>query len=139
MMDSCQVYNFNNDFREADTGRNWTALPEHFKKNGYLVTGSGKLYHPGVPANFDQPRSWSEVGPEGQPWPYWDSPGPPFQSNASTACNKTGLPFSDEHFCLTTPEPGTYLLDESVTNVVLDRLGDAIANFKKTGQPFFVS
>ena len=36
----------------------------------YLVTGTGKLYHPNVPPNFDQPRSWSLSAPDGTPWPY---------------------------------------------------------------------
>jgi len=35
--DANKVYNFNNHFREANVGENWTALPEHFVKNGYLV------------------------------------------------------------------------------------------------------
>jgi arylsulfatase A-like enzyme len=52
--DATKVYNFNNNFREADVGEHWTALPEHFKDNGYLVTGAGKLFHPGVVG--DSPR-----------------------------------------------------------------------------------
>lgn len=102
----------------------------------------GKLFHPGVPPNFDQPYSWSATSPDGTPWPYQDTPN---GANASTKCNSGGLSFKDEHFCLTTPSPNsrssgkaTYLQDEVVTNVVLDRLGDAIANYKKTTQPFFV-
>lgn len=67
--DATKVYNFNNHFREAGVGSNWTALPEHFKNNGYLVTGAGKLFHPGVPPNFDQPRSWSSAAPDGKKKP----------------------------------------------------------------------
>ena len=133
--DATKVYNFNNHFRESNVGENWTALPEHFKNNGYLVTGSGKLFHPGVPPNFDQPRSWSSQGPSGVAWPYMDQPP---GVNASRKCNTTGLSFVDRHFCLTTPQNNTFLLDEAVANQVLDRLGDAINNYKKTSQPFFV-
>ena len=140
--DATKVFNFNNNFRENDVGKNWTALPEHFKRNGYLVTGAGKLFHPGVPPNFDQPRSWSATGPDGTPWPYEDTPP---GANASKKCQTQGLPFADGKFCLTTPSNATrasgqrtYLDDEAVTNVVLDRLGAAIGNYHKTGQPFFV-
>ena len=92
-------------------GDKWTALPEHFKNNGYLVTGAGKLFHPvslsgglrkpvqGSPPNFDQPRSWSAISPQGEKWPYIDGA----HANASTECNITGLPFHSTHFCLTTP------------------------------------
>jgi hypothetical protein len=31
-------------FRDKGVGDKWVALPEHFKLNGYLVTGTGKLY-----------------------------------------------------------------------------------------------
>eukprot|EP00041_Stephanoeca_diplocostata_P039278 m.1606957 g.1606957 ORF g.1606957 m.1606957 type:complete len:672 (+) comp25361_c0_seq28:3645-5660(+) len=143
--DATKVYNFNNHFREQDVGSEWASLPEHFKQNGYLVTGAGKLFHPGVPPNFDQPRSWSAQGPDGSPWPYEDQPSGDFRPNASTKCDTSGIDFNDQHFCLTTPseasrESGnaTYLLDEAVTNLVISRLTTAIDNWKKTGQPFFV-
>eukprot|EP00656_Telonema_subtile_P007510 TRINITY_DN13522_c0_g1_i2.p1 TRINITY_DN13522_c0_g1~~TRINITY_DN13522_c0_g1_i2.p1 ORF type:complete len:562 (+),score=89.18 TRINITY_DN13522_c0_g1_i2:201-1886(+) len=139
--DATKVWNFNNNFREPGVGDKWTALPEHFKNNGYLVTGAGKLFHPGSPPNFDQPRSWSAISPQGEKWPYIDGA----HANASTECNITGLPFHSKHFCLTTPatesrESGkrTYLEDEAVTNLVMDRLTEAIDNWKDTGQPFFV-
>ena len=56
------------------------------------VTGAGKLFHPGVPPNFDEPRSWSQTAPDGTPWPYEDTPR---GVNASTECNNTGLAFKD--------------------------------------------
>ena len=31
--------------RGATTSRSWVSLPGHFKVNGYLVQGSGKIYH----------------------------------------------------------------------------------------------
>lgn len=68
--DANKVWNFNNNFREKGVGDKWIALPEHFVTNGYLVTGAGKLYHPNVPPNFDQPRSWSPKAPDGSPLPY---------------------------------------------------------------------
>jgi arylsulfatase A-like enzyme len=50
-----QVYNFVEHFREV--GKNWTALPQFFKQNGYYSAGGGKVYHPNLPPNNDPP-SW---------------------------------------------------------------------------------
>ena len=57
--DSSNIYSFIGTFRDPASGQNWVALPEQFVRNGYNVGGSGKLFHPGVPANFDQPWSWT--------------------------------------------------------------------------------
>jgi hypothetical protein len=57
--DSSNIYSFIGTFRDPASGQHWVALPEHFVQNGYNVGGSGKLFHPGVPANFDQPWSWT--------------------------------------------------------------------------------
>lgn len=40
-------------------GTTWTALPEFFKNNGYWTVGQGKLFHPNLPLDNDNPRSWS--------------------------------------------------------------------------------
>ena len=55
--DTTKAWNFLDHFRE--TGPSWTTLPEHFKKHGYYTGGSGKLFHPGLPPNEDNPNSWS--------------------------------------------------------------------------------
>ena len=39
--------------------QDYVSLPEHFVQNGYNVGGSGKLFHPNVPADFDQAWSWT--------------------------------------------------------------------------------
>jgi iduronate 2-sulfatase len=57
--DTTRVWNFHDDFREPNVGANWSSLPEYFKRHGWLTLGSGKLYHPGVPADNDWARSWS--------------------------------------------------------------------------------
>jgi len=49
-----KALSFIGTFRQSDIGMNWATLPEWFKLNGYNVAGSGKLFHPGVPANYDQ-------------------------------------------------------------------------------------
>ena len=57
MPDRAQDWNFINNFR--DVGGAWTALPEFFRKHGYWTAGTGKLYHPNLPPDNDNPRSWS--------------------------------------------------------------------------------
>ncbi len=69
--DRTRVWNFMQDFRHAGVdlagapGANWTSLPEYFKAHGYTTLGHGKLYHPGKPADWDEPLSWSQDRPYG--------------------------------------------------------------------------
>ena len=55
--------NSGTDFRENGQGANWTTLPQHFKDSGWLTLGGGKTFHPGHPANDDEPASWSQDMP----------------------------------------------------------------------------
>lgn len=34
-------------------------MPQYFKEHGVLTLGTGKLYHPMLPPNYDTPYSWS--------------------------------------------------------------------------------
>lgn len=52
--DRTRVLNFETTFRKT-VGANWTAMPEHFRKNGYFTSSAGKIYHDGE----DDPQSWS--------------------------------------------------------------------------------
>lgn len=69
--DQTRVWNFLQDFRHAGVGptglpgARWVTLPQHFKEAGYLTLGHGKLYHPGKPAQWDEPQSWSQLQPYG--------------------------------------------------------------------------
>ena len=132
--DANKVYNFNTNFREQGIGDQWVALPEHFKRNGYLTTGTGKLYHPGVPPNFDQPRSWSPIGPGNASWPYLESG----VVNASDVKDHPPYPNLYGHGAARELKPDTFLLDQTVKNIAVSRLTAAIVNWKATGQPFFV-
>ena len=52
-------------------GGNFTSLPQHFKDEGYIVLGTGKIYHPismGFPGAFDYDRNYS-WSPECLPCP----------------------------------------------------------------------
>jgi arylsulfatase A-like enzyme len=51
--DVTRAYSFMNHFREPDVGRNWLSFPQYFRSAGYWAAGAGKLYHPGLPPNFD--------------------------------------------------------------------------------------
>ena len=67
--DTTRVWNFRQDFRaagvdkEGGPGASWVTLPEHFKRNDFLTLGHGKLYHPGKPPQWDEPKSWSQLQP----------------------------------------------------------------------------
>ena len=51
--DTTKVWDLETHFRVALP--DVVALPEHFKRNGYVTRGLGKIYHPG----FNDERSWS--------------------------------------------------------------------------------
>ena len=107
------------------------------------MTGTGKLYHPNVPPNYDQPRSWSPLAPDGSPWPYLNNGNVNATnkngSDANPACKNSGCcGAKDGHYCLRDPQPGTFLLDQTVKNIAVDRLHVAMDNWKKTKRPFFV-
>ena len=58
--DTTRDWNFKDDFRESGIGADWQSMPQYFLERGYLTMGSGKLYHPGVPADNDYAKSWSK-------------------------------------------------------------------------------
>src|SRR5688572_21631244 len=49
------VLNNTTDFRQLHP--DWTTLPEHFKKSGYVTLRTGKIYHGGI----DDAQSWTEA------------------------------------------------------------------------------
>lgn len=49
--DRSRTWNFINSFREDHP--EWTSLPGLFLKNGALALGAGKIYHPKMPAEYD--------------------------------------------------------------------------------------
>lgn len=55
--DRSRTWNFINSFREDHP--EWTTLPGVFLANGALALGSGKLFHPKMPAAYDGEKSWS--------------------------------------------------------------------------------
>lgn len=69
--DHTRVWNFRQDFRQAGigptglAGDKWVTMPQYFKQHSYLTLGHGKLYHPGKPPQWDEPKSWSQLQPYG--------------------------------------------------------------------------
>ena len=58
--DSLKIWNVNTDFRaRATPAAPIFPIPHWFKRNGYLVFGGGKIYHPNHPKENDKPFSWS--------------------------------------------------------------------------------
>ena len=78
-----QSWQFLDDFRAV--GPDWTSLPEAFKKNGYAAFGAGKVFHPGLPANWDLPYSWDDRMSNGL-WEDWLYPSEPRCPNETTYC-----------------------------------------------------
>jgi hypothetical protein len=53
--DHIKVWNFIDDLRDPTTGGNEiVTMPEYFRQHGFFATGSGKVFHPAKPPNFDQ-------------------------------------------------------------------------------------
>ena len=126
--DATKAYSFIGTFREPGVGANWSSLPQHFVENGYTVAGSGKLFHPGVPANDDTPLSWSAD------YPYYQ-----VGDNVTNMCNETCCGIGDGlHYCAYEPAPGTFLSDQRNTQQGIDNLRHAGALYKRAGKPFFV-
>eukprot|EP00035_Acanthoeca_spectabilis_P002611 m.88621 g.88621 ORF g.88621 m.88621 type:complete len:535 (+) comp11659_c0_seq1:23-1627(+) len=105
--DTTRVWNFQDHFRQPTSapgggagGENWLAMPEYFKKNGFLTLGSGKLYHPQVPPDNDYPLSWTTD------YDYYCPECPPPKCPHSSA---VGPPNGDFN-CLVKDPPITYTL-----------------------------
>ena len=57
--DVTRAYDFANNFRKVGVGDKWWPMPQIFREAGWLALGTGKVYHPNNPPNFDGTNSWS--------------------------------------------------------------------------------
>ena len=66
------AWNFEDSFRDVPGAANWTSLPQFFKERGYTTLGAGKVFHKGLPPDWDNPHSWDERMTNGtwEPWMY---------------------------------------------------------------------
>eukprot|EP01063_Lacrimia_lanifica_P033870 TRINITY_DN614_c0_g2_i1.p1 TRINITY_DN614_c0_g2~~TRINITY_DN614_c0_g2_i1.p1 ORF type:complete len:543 (+),score=140.69 TRINITY_DN614_c0_g2_i1:47-1675(+) len=82
---STKAYNFVDSFREPGVGEHWVTLPQHFKNAGYTAVGTGKVFHQGLPPNFDLPYSWDPRMSDGT-WEGWMFPAEPDCPNKTVWC-----------------------------------------------------
>jgi iduronate 2-sulfatase len=132
-------------------------MPQYFKEHGVLTLGAGKLFHPGLPPNYDTPYSWS-FGDASDPlnlkMPYvgpgdsGGAPNDPFltQPGAVSGCvNKSGEAVDGDmtHWCSYNmtrlhevyPEYGTEpLFDQQIASATIKQLQAAA----KSPNPFFI-
>ena len=127
--DATKAYSFEDTFREYGVGSSWLSLPQAFKANGYFVAGSGKLFHPGIPANFDLPYSWStDTYSNGK-------------NNVVNECKEVCCGVPDEEkgiWCAYDVKNGTKLQDMDVKDNVIALLEEGASRYKNGNQPFFV-
>lgn len=95
--DRTRALNFLTTFRDAPGGKNWTAMPQFFKNNGYFTSAAGKVYHDGM----DDPPSWSY--PSNQTKWIMCGPGDEIDDlfNYCGVTNKSHTPYTDEDLILT--------------------------------------
>lgn len=95
--DATKSYNFIDHFREPGIGLNWTSFPQFFKERGYNVFGTGKIFHPRLPPNWDIPKSWDDRMMSGS-WKQWMYPSEPKCDGDNGWCsvgNPEGAPDED--------------------------------------------
>ena len=134
-IDTTKDWNFDavDDFRNTTWGKDWTSWPEHFKNSGWLVGGAGKTFHPGIPADYDYPRSWSPDFPYQAPL-----------TNGIHTCIQDGMSFCGGHqstFCSANttkdePRPEYQLQDQQVLTSGLNLLRNMSEASKTSGNPF---
>lgn len=118
-----ESWNFIDHFREV--GSNWVAFPEYFKNHNYTTLGAGKTYHPGLPPNWDEPKSWS------QDRPYI------FKGNAYKKCTKLSPPQPNSLVCVD-PDPDlSHFSDYANLQGTLDNLKYVVTN--TSDKPFFLA
>lgn len=135
-------WNFLSDFRSTPTGPQWTSMPGLFLKAGYMTLGTGKLFHPGLPANGDGTLSWSNVSIQfncnhsgaGKPGTYC--------LPDCTGCTVAGPSYAPHpRWCAINASEngdGDHFADIETLQNAQAKLAFAAENRKKTGQPFFM-
>eukprot|EP01043_Picozoa_sp_COSAG02_P032756 COSAG02_NODE_2203_length_9520_cov_14.356013_7_plen_343_part_00 len=101
--DRTRALNFVTTFRGAPGGRQWIAMPECFKSQGYFTSAAGKLYHDGM----DDARSW-EYDSNQTAWIVGCMKGDICQTDPATGwtnyiglTKESAVPYTDEDLALT--------------------------------------
>ena len=119
--DKTRTWNFIDDFRES--GPEWITMPEFFKNNGYTTLGHGKLYHPGHPADNDEPKSWSQDQP--------------YVKLTTTSCRGKGH-HGGGNYCPDANSPPNMFSDHNTTLSVIDTIQRVTKASKVSGKPWFI-
>jgi len=82
-----KAWQFVDHFREAAVlGEGWTTLPQLFLEAGYTTVGTGKVFHPNLPPNWDLDKSWDPRMRAGGDWEDWMYPSEPRCPNGTAWC-----------------------------------------------------
>ena len=128
--DTTKSWNFVDHFREQGIGADWQSLPQVFKEANlnYTVVGTGKVFHPHLPPNFDVPLSWDSKVASGE-WASWMYPSEPRCPNGTVWC--------------AIPEPTTVkdFEDTQITAVALELLANVTNGGRgsEPGAPWFLA
>ena len=146
--DATKAFSFMNHFREEGAGQTWKSMPQWFKENGFFTTGAGKLFHPGLPPNFDAPLSWQKFVYPGSctgatnGWPVLDPKVAPMVHciDAGSCESKAVTGGDSNHWCSFNPKKVTTPIeDELVLSEGIALLREAAEGLKEDPpRPFFL-
>ena len=144
--DTTQCWSFMDHFRESGVGDKWISMPEWFRLNGFYTSGTGKLFHPGLPPNFDAARSWQKfVNPASScssptnGWPVVDGTLPWVTCPKTlSGCDTAGVIAGDrKHWCaLNRSKLELPLEDDLVLSNAIEMLQENAKNISL--RPFFL-
>jgi len=150
--DATKAWNFLDHFREEGIGDKWKTMPQWFRENGFFTVGSGKLFHPALPPNFDVPHSWQRMyypgcntGEKMNGWDVADPNVTTLTCLAQSGCEAQAIVAGDsdpanQTWCsLNTSLLKNPLGDDLVLSSGIKLLQEAAENLKgPTPRPFFV-
>lgn len=127
-------------------------MPQWFRENGFFTVGSGKLFHPALPPNFDVPHSWQRMyypgcntGEKMNGWDVADPNVTTLTCLAQSGCEAQAIVAGDsdpanQTWCsLNTSLLKNPLGDDLVLSSGIKLLQEAAENLKgPTPRPFFV-
>ncbi len=120
--DAIGVWDLEAHFR--DTLPDAVTLPQHFKNNGYVTRGIGKIYH-GNGRSSSDPPSWTDP-PIYDQLPPWDRRYASLQNLLGRGLKRNSFDDSDV--------PDNYYID----GLVCKEAVRALDNLKRVGEPFFL-
>ena len=138
--DSTLAYNFVDSFREVGVGANWTTLPEFFLGLNYTVVGTGKVFHKGLPPNWDLAHSWDKRMSSGE-WQGWMYPSEPRCPDEDVWCAISGATTAADFDDTQVTARALALLDNLTATATATATGAATATATAIGsvKPWFLA